>query len=102
MIERNCSGAWELSEIITASNNRLYAYRTCLGWCAAEPVAINKIKETKLPCSRVLVQGFGSQDVSKYFFEFKTKVKEDDIKGMLEPIYLAEFPEKYSGSGDEK
>ena len=123
MIGRNCSGAWELSEIITASNNRLYAYRTCLGWCAAEPVAINKIKETKLPCSRVLVQGFGSQDVSKYFFESKTKVTEDDIKvteddikvteddikvteddinGMLEPIYLAEFPEKYSGSGDEK
>ena len=54
--------------------------------------------------------------MSKYFFESKTKVTEDDIKvteddikvteddinGMLEPIYLAEFPEKYSGSGDEK
>ena len=90
MIGRNCSGAWELSEIITASNNRLYAYRTCLGWCAAEPVAINKIKETKLPCSRVLVQGFGSQDVSKYFFESKTKVTEDDIKVTEDDIKVTE------------
>ena len=91
-IGANCTNALEPIDVIPSKNNGPYAIKTRLGWCIVGPVNGTRSRQ-RMHCKRIAVKQADTKDVGKHYFQTKTSVVENDVRGMLTRLHNLEFIE---------
>ena len=93
LIGVNCAEALESKVVIFSRDSGPYAVKTILGWCVVGPISYSSKNGDNISCNCVSVEEAGSQNLGKHHFCVINKLKDTEIKDMLNNIYHADFTE---------